>query len=101
MAELTKSEIGREDVEVPTYTLGDMTRLSPSPVALVDIVSSRRCLGLSESVFKVLFISMGASVPAGDPAMDVGGYMLGEIGPSNSDRSKWRLGLFLAGIIKG
>jgi len=90
VGELTKSEVGREeDIEVPTYTLGDMTRLSPSsPVALVDIVSSRRCLGLSESVFNVLSISMGPSVPVDDPAMEVGGYMLGEIGPSNSDRSK-------------
>lgn len=85
MGELTKNEVGREDVEVSTYTLGEMTRLSPSsPVALVDAVSSRRCLGLSEFVF----MSMGASVPADDPATDVGGYMLGEIGPSNSDRSK-------------
>jgi hypothetical protein len=90
MGELTKSEVGREeDVKVPTYTLGEMTRLSPSsPVAFVDIVSSRRCLGLSKSVFKMLSILMGASVPVDDPAMDVGGYMLGEIGPSNSDRSK-------------
>jgi hypothetical protein len=89
MGELTKSEVGREeDVEVPMYMLGEMTLSPSSPVALVVVVSSRRCLGLSESEFKIPCVSMGSSVPADDPAMDVGGYMLGEIGPSNSDRSK-------------
>ena len=77
---------------VPAYMLGEMTRLSPSPaVTPVDIISSHRLPS----------VSMGKSVPTDDPVIDVGGYMLGEIGPSNSERSKWRFGLFFAEIHNG
>ena len=89
MGELTESEVGREeDVEVPMYTLGEMTLSPSSPMTLIDLVSSRRCLGLSEPAFEISSVSLGTSVPVEDPPMDVGGYMLGETGPSNSDRSK-------------
>jgi len=89
MGGLTKSEVGREeDVEVPMYRLGEMTLSPSSPMTFVDLVSSRRCLGLSGPAFEISSVSMGTSVSVGDPPMDVGGYMLGETGPSNSDRPK-------------
>jgi hypothetical protein len=42
-------------------------------------------------------------VAAGDGKWDVGGYMLGEMGPWRSERSRWRFGTLclLSGIAKG
>jgi len=60
--ELTKGEdVCEEDVDVLVYTLGEMT--IPS-------------------------LSSGNSFPTGDPVINVGVYILGEIGPSNFERSK-------------